>query len=459
MGNPISAPSGEYPALPEPDGMLEFGCPAFGAEKMHAYYDLGRDKAKAWMRLADQRAIEVAELKIELGRLRALAASPTAQAAPAAVAVPAGIYVASRASLPERPARWRALRTAGWPIVSTWIDEAGPGETDDVGELWVRIAREVASAQGVVLHVEPDDFPLKGALIEVGMALSLGKRVGVYAPGVALEGRSMRPLGSWAAHPLVRITPTLQGARDWIEAAPQLPAEAQEPVKRVYLVATGEEHEGEATYTRYDDAPPPLCDAECLFSHPAPQQAVPAYQRALDIRTAQGWKLGGDKVPVLYTDTINGEQVCRDDVWLCTTAAFSAQQAVPTSEQAGAPVAHRMLRKNGFGKWVHDANYWADGPAPAELVRDCAKYPGLYRIECAYASPASGGAAPVAEGDALSQAACWNALSTPSDETIVEAMEASCAHRPSVDDDSYVLRILHVFMDAARVQAKEGGAA
>jgi hypothetical protein len=392
MGNPISAPSGEYPALPEPDGMLEFGCPAFGAEKMHAYYDLGRDKAKAWMRLADQRAIEVAELKIELGRLRALAASPTAQAAPAAVAVPAGIYVASRASLPERPARWRALRTAGWPIVSTWIDEAGPGETDDVGELWVRIAREVASAQGVVLHVEPDDFPLKGALIEVGMALSLGKRVGVYAPGVALEGRSMRPLGSWAAHPLVRITPTLQGARDWIEAAPQLPAEAQEPVKRVYLVATGEEHEGEATYTRYDDAPPPLCDAECLFSHPAPQQAV------------------------------------------------------PTSEQAGAPVAHRMLRKNGFGKWVHDANYWADGPAPAELVRDCAKYPGLYRIECAYASPASGGAAPVAEGDA-EDAARYRWL-----------RDTGCGEfKPFTHSWMKTAQECDAAIDAARAQAKEGG--
>ena len=49
-----------------------------------------------------------------------------------------------------------------------------------------------------------------------------------------------------------------------------------------------------------------------------------AFQRALSIRTAQGWNLGGDKVPVLYTDEINGEQVCRDDVWLCTTAALAA---------------------------------------------------------------------------------------------------------------------------------------
>lgn len=44
-----------------------------------------------------------------------------------------------------------------------------------------------------------------------------------------------------------------------------------EPVKRVFIVATGEEHEGEATYTRYDDTPPPLCDSECLYTAPPPQ--------------------------------------------------------------------------------------------------------------------------------------------------------------------------------------------
>jgi len=47
-----------------------------------------------------------------------------------------------------------------------------------------------------------------------------------------------------------------------------------EPAKRVFLVATGEEHEGEATYTRYDDAPPPLCDSECLYTHPSPPEGM-----------------------------------------------------------------------------------------------------------------------------------------------------------------------------------------
>jgi len=146
-----------------------------------------------------------------------------------AVTGPSGIYVASRASLPEHPARWRALRTAGWPIVSTWIDEAGPDETADLGELWTRIMQEVSSARGLVLYVGSDDFPLKGALIEVGAALALGKRVGLYAPGVLLEERSMRPLGSWAAHPLVRICPTLGAAREWAESTPAAPTTQAAP--------------------------------------------------------------------------------------------------------------------------------------------------------------------------------------------------------------------------------------
>ena len=40
--------------------------------------------------------------------------------------------------------------------------------------------------------------------------------------------------------------------------------------KPVYLVATGEVHEGQETYTRHD-APVPLADQEVLYTHPAPQ--------------------------------------------------------------------------------------------------------------------------------------------------------------------------------------------
>ena len=52
-----------------------------------------------------------------------------------------------------------------------------------------------------------------------------------------------------------------------------------EPVDRVFIVATGEEHEGEATYTRYDHVPPPLCDSECLYAAPPPAVVEPLLEQ------------------------------------------------------------------------------------------------------------------------------------------------------------------------------------
>src|SRR5690606_5090911 len=71
--------------------------------------------------------------------VRTLSAAP----APEGGVVRYGVYVASRASAPERPAMWRKLRDHGHPIISTWIDEAGEGESHDLGDLWGRILREV----------------------------------------------------------------------------------------------------------------------------------------------------------------------------------------------------------------------------------------------------------------------------------------------------------------------------
>lgn len=45
------------------------------------------------------------------------------------------IYVASRASIPERGAMWRRFRAQGVPITSSWIDEDGEGQTADFREL------------------------------------------------------------------------------------------------------------------------------------------------------------------------------------------------------------------------------------------------------------------------------------------------------------------------------------
>lgn len=110
-------------------------------------------------------------------------------------------YVASRASLPDRPHMWRTFRDFhGVSITSTWIDEAGEGETGCFTELWDRITREIAAADRLVLYAEAGDFPLKGALIEVGIALGMGKPVTVCLPDVKLNGRTHRPVGSWIEH-------------------------------------------------------------------------------------------------------------------------------------------------------------------------------------------------------------------------------------------------------------------
>ncbi|WP_274644798.1 hypothetical protein [Pseudomonas serbica] len=123
-----------------------------------------------------------------------------------------GIYIASRASIPERSAAWRRLREVGWDVRCSWIDATGESELDDLGGLWHKIQGEVCSAERLILYVEPDDFPLKGALVEVGMALAVGVKVYVVAPGVKIDPETYRPLGSWAFHPNVKIVQDIAAA-------------------------------------------------------------------------------------------------------------------------------------------------------------------------------------------------------------------------------------------------------
>lgn len=122
------------------------------------------------------------------------------------------IYVASRASLPERGQMWRDFRARGYPITSTWIDEDGEGATESMEELWLRITSEIAASVALVLYAESGDFPLKGALIEAGVALGMGKPVIVCLPRVEVDSRSCRPVGSWIKHPLVTRVDNIKSA-------------------------------------------------------------------------------------------------------------------------------------------------------------------------------------------------------------------------------------------------------
>lgn len=87
------------------------------------------------------------------------------------------IYIASKTKHAEK---WRARRLGGLPINSTWIDEAGVGETACFADLWTRCIREATSAKALVIYCEPGDV-LKGAFVEAGAALAAG--VPVYAVG------------------------------------------------------------------------------------------------------------------------------------------------------------------------------------------------------------------------------------------------------------------------------------
>ena len=90
-----------------------------------------------------------------------------------------GIYIASKT---KHARRWRYLRDkVGEPIISTWIDEAGEGQSADLDDLWRRCISEAAGASLLIVYREAGEV-LKGAWVEMGAALAVG--VPVYAIGL-----------------------------------------------------------------------------------------------------------------------------------------------------------------------------------------------------------------------------------------------------------------------------------
>lgn len=112
------------------------------------------------------------------------------------------IYIASKT---KHAHRWRALRDSGVPIVSTWIYEAGPGETESFPDLCKRCIEEASDADFLICYSEAGEA-LKGALIEVGAALSWGTRV-----------MWVGPLQTFCKHPLVTVCSSLEDALRTIE--------------------------------------------------------------------------------------------------------------------------------------------------------------------------------------------------------------------------------------------------
>lgn len=205
-----------------------------------------------------------------------------------------------------------------------------------------------------------------------------------------------------------------------LAAAPQPQVAAQEP-KRVFLVATGELHEGEETYTRHDDAPPPLCDAECLYTHPAPQpaqgDALTEIVGCLDAANAEGL----DDALVNNTDARLADLVQRRllPAFYVAIAAQAAQQlperdASVSAEQQGLFHKFDVRRVDGSdqpGGKHHGCRYFVldvdhDPCARAALTAYAAAceatHPALAAdLRTKWGAMPTTQAAPVAQGDAL----------------------------------------------------------
>jgi hypothetical protein len=93
------------------------------------------------------------------------------------------VYVASKA---KHCVWWRALRSAGVPIVASWLDsKVNSGEipeptADHWRALWDKNIEEAAAAD-ILLFVDLPDELQCGSLVEAGAALASGKSVFVVS--------------------------------------------------------------------------------------------------------------------------------------------------------------------------------------------------------------------------------------------------------------------------------------
>lgn len=119
------------------------------------------------------------------------------------------IYVASKTRHAEK---WKALRAAGVPINSTWIDKAVDKASPSLSDLWIRCVSEAAEADALIIYADHGGGReiLKGAFIEAGAALASGRPV--YTIGLQDSD------GSWVNHPLVTRCDSVEQALRLINA-------------------------------------------------------------------------------------------------------------------------------------------------------------------------------------------------------------------------------------------------
>ena len=86
-----------------------------------------------------------------------------------------------------------------------------------------------------------------------------------------------------------------------------------------------------------------------LYAAAQPVEAANGWEKGLDIRMSQGWKLKGGICPVLYSDTVNGYGVGRDDLWLATTDALKSAQPV---EVQRVPLTDATQFEKDVARWM-----------------------------------------------------------------------------------------------------------
>jgi hypothetical protein len=124
-------------------------------------------------------------------------ASPEQLEAHPELSIKPKIYIASKAK--HRP-RWREFRDInGYDIISKWIDIPDKFSQDSSGmdykRLWLNCVQDVRDCDVLVMYAEPGEV-MKGALIELGIALGLGKEI--------IVAGDLGDNGTWWNHPNVQ---------------------------------------------------------------------------------------------------------------------------------------------------------------------------------------------------------------------------------------------------------------
>lgn len=110
------------------------------------------------------------------------------------------------------------LWNARWP----WFESVVPDEPEFAENFWVQDIADIADSDCVLLWAVDHGKKQKGALVEVGAAIGMGKRVLVVTTGAEKAKTNTRgvsnpyhpDLSTWQCHPQVRVAIAAGEARD-----------------------------------------------------------------------------------------------------------------------------------------------------------------------------------------------------------------------------------------------------